>query len=350
MASFKKTKKNNFPSELRFDLISKDWIVIASGRAKRPASFKRDSVGRKTISATSCPFCINFEKQANPSLVFADGKKVATGEKIPKNWTVIVMPNRYPAFLPSSKLDKRLEGGLYQRMNAVGFHEVVVFRNHNKQLAEFSLAEMKEVIDVYQQRYLDLRKKKFVNYIAIFHNQGAKAGASIIHPHSQIITTPLLDVDLRQALANSKDYFKSHKKCVYCQMANWERRTKKRVVFENRNFLALCPFASKSAFQTIISPKKHLSYFERITEEEKRDLAEMFRIVLRKLYKGLNNPDYNFYLHTAPCDTKDYSHYHWHWTILPKATMWAGFELGTRIEISTIAPEVATAYLRKIQT
>lgn len=130
-------------------------------------------------------------------------------------------------------------------------------------------------------------------------------------------------------------------------MNKWELRVKKRIVFENKYFLALCPFASKSAFQIIVSPKAHLSYFEKITEEEKWGLAEAFQKSLSKLYKGLSDPSYNFYLHTAPCDGKEHPHYHWHWTILPKTSTWAGFEIGTRMEISTIEPEKAAEYLRE---
>lgn len=337
-----------FPSELRYDLVSKDWVVIATGRAKRPETFKKERRKTETISKKDCPFC-QIASQEAPTLIFSRGKKVPleSGGGIPKNWTAIVIPNKYPAFLPSSCLEKKSEGEIYQTMNAVGFHEIVVTRSHEIQMAQFSTDEVKEVIDVYQARYLELMKEKFVNYVSIFHNHGVEAGASITHPHSQIVTTPLIDVDLKNALINSNKYFKKNKKCVYCMMGEWERKAKKRVIFENEDFIVICPFASKSAFEVIISPKKHSPYFERMTEKEKWNSAEAFRIALSKLYKGLNDPAYNFYLHTAPCDEKRHDNYHWHWTILPKTSTWAGFEIGTRMEISTIEPEKAAEYLRK---
>jgi len=338
--------KIKFPSELRFDLISKDWVVIARGRARRPEDFKKKKEREEKISPKLCCFC-QIETQNKPVLIFAQNKKVSQETKIPKNWTVVVVPNKYPAFFPFAKLDKKLEGDFYQTINAVGFHEVVVFRNHQKTIGQLPLKKIKEIIDVYQERYLTLMKEKFVNYIAIFHNHGKEAGASLYHPHSQIITTPLLDVDLKKALFNSRKYFRKNGKCIYCQMNNWERKIKKRVIFENREFLIVCPFASKTAFEIIISPKKHLSYFEKITEKEKWQLAEAFKIALNKIYKALGNPDYNFYLHTSPCDGKEYPYYHWHWTILPKTSIWAGFEIGTQMEISTIEPEKAAEYLRK---
>lgn len=344
----KKNSLPKFPSELRYDIVSKDWVVIATGRAKRPETFKKERRIAEKVPKKLCPFC-QIEGQEAPTLVFFKGKKISLrpGGKVPKNWTTIVVPNKYPAFLPSSQLNKRTEGNVYRKMNAAGFHEVVVTHDHKIQMAQFSTKEVKEVIDVYQARYLELMKEKFVNHISIFHNHGIEAGASIAHPHSQIVTTPLIDVDLENALVNSKRYFKKHGKCIYCVMGDWERKVKKRIVFENKDFIVICPFASKSAFEVIVSPKKHRAYFERTTEKEKWQSAEAFRIALSKLYKALNDPAYNFYLHTAPCDGKKYDSYHWHWTILPKTSTWAGFEIGTRMEISTIEPEKAAAYLRK---
>jgi UDPglucose--hexose-1-phosphate uridylyltransferase len=339
-----KNPKKKFPSELRFDSISKDWVVIATGRARRPETFKKERRVKEELVQEQCPFC-KIDIQKKPTLIFVQGKKISAN-KIPKEWTTIAFPNKYPAFIPYPKLEERKEGPFYEKMNAVGFHEVVVTRDHRKSLGQFKIEEAKEVFDVYQKRYQNLMDKNFVNYISIFHNHGLEAGASISHPHSQIITTPLIDIDLSKALNNSEKYYRKTKKCIYCQMNNWERKMKKRIVFENKYFLALCPFASKSAFQVIISPKNHLPYFEKVTEEEKWHLAEVFQKVLSKLYKGLSDPAYNFYLHTAPCDGKKYSYYHWHWTILPKTSTWAGFEIGTRMEISTIEPEKAAAYLR----
>jgi UDPglucose--hexose-1-phosphate uridylyltransferase len=232
-------------------------------------------------------------------------------------------------------------------MDAAGYHEVVVTRDHDRSLAMLSIGRIKEVIDVYQQRYLELMEKPSVKYISIFHNHGKEAGASMSHPHSQIITTPLIDTDLEKAISNAKTYYRKHKKNIYFLMNEWERKTKKRIVFENKDFLVLCPFASKSAFEIIISPKKPSPHFEMISEKEKESLAEAFKKALFSLYKGLGDPAYNFYLHTAPCGKEEYGYYHWHWTILPKTSIWAGFELGAGMEISTIEPEKAAAYLRK---
>jgi UDPglucose--hexose-1-phosphate uridylyltransferase len=336
-----------FPTELRYDVVSKDWVVIATGRAKRPEMFKKEKRKKQIISKKDCPFC-DIGKQLPPTLIMVKGK-VYKGNQIPKDWSLVVIPNKYPAFIPYERIKIEKEGPFYHKIPAVGFHEVVVTKSHLKQLAQFSIEQIKEVIDAYHFRYLELKSKKFVNHIFIFHNHGEEAGASIAHPHSQIATTLLIDRDLQKALLNSKRYFRKHKKCIYCEMNKWERKQKVRIVFENRSFLALCPFASKIAFEVIISPKKHRPYFEEIKDKEKWELAEAFKIVLAKLFKGLGDPSYNFYLHTSPCDGKKYPYYHWHFTILPKTSIPAGFELSAGMEISTIEPEKAAEYLRKIK-
>ncbi len=340
-----------FPSELRLDVVSKDWVVVAKGREKLLLDFLRKGK-RKIIKLSSkiCPFC-QIQTQEKPIFGLNNSEEAALPDIWPPkrfaDWTTILIPNKYPAFSPEAKIRETVEGELYQRLNAVGFHELVISREHDKSPALLSVERVKEMIDIYQKRYLELAKNSFVNHISIFYNHGVEAGASQPHPHSQLITTPLIDIDLRQALSNAEKYFKTRKKCVYCQMSAWEKKIKKRLVFENQGFLVTCPFASKAAFEMIITPKKHSAYFERIADQEKWQLAEALKTALYKLYKGLGDPAYNFYLHTAPCDGKTYDYYHWHWTILPKTKPWAGFEIGTRIEISAIEPEKAAEYLRK---
>ena len=130
-------------------------------------------------------------------------------------------------------------------------------------------------------------------------------------------------------------------------MLAWDRKEKSRIVYETDCFTAVCPFASRVAFEIRIYPNAHNAYFEHIEEHQKDCLAKVFRVVLRKLYKGLANPDYNYFLHTSPADGKKHDHYHWHFEILPKTSTWAGFELSTGIEISTIEPEKAAEHLRK---
>jgi UDPglucose--hexose-1-phosphate uridylyltransferase len=333
------------PSQLRYDEVSKDWVVIAPGRGKRPEMFKRERT-RPVMRPEDCVFC-NLADQSNPVLILVNGKETPL-KPMARDWTLAVIPNKFPAFCPpeNNKICKYTVGSLYHSMDAAGFCEIVVMRDHEKHIALMDLASVEEIVTAYQKRYLELKKNKFVKYISIFHNHGVETGASQPHPHSQIITSPLVDVDLRNALTNSKKYFQKHKKCLACEMTAFEKDIGVRAVWENDDFLAVCPFASKAAFQVIITPKKHSPYFEDVTSNERKNLAEIFSAVMKKMYQGLGDPAYNFYLHTAPADGKDYSYYHYHWTVIPKTSTLAGFELGTRIEISTIEPERAAEHLR----
>jgi len=325
-------------SELRFDLVSKDWVVIATGRGRRPNDFVKQERVKIEVPVGECPFC-NLTKQTLPVLEY----KNEQGE-----WSVVIVPNKFPAFSPSHGLHERAVGP-YSLMDGAGYHEVVITRDHNKSLAELSVEQLHRVIDAYQERYLELANEKLVNYISIFHNHGKEAGASVAHPHSQIIAIPLIDPDLHRSINGSRLFFENQGKCVHCQMLEWDLEDKQRIIYENKEFVVLVPFASRVAFETRIYPKEHHAYFERVKEQSKRQLAEALKVALSKIFKGLNDPAYNFFLHTAPSDGKDYSHYHWHFEILPKTSIWAGFELGTGIEISTVAPEEAAKYLREIK-
>jgi len=332
-----KNKETHYksPSELRFDPVSKDWILIATGRAKRPEMFAKEKKVKMTSSVQDCPFC-NLEKE----------KSILEYKDKNKNWLVKVIANKFPAFSPSDSLNQK-EVGPYKTMDGVGFAELVITKDHEKTLAEIPVTEIKKVLDAYQERYLDLMNEKFVNYVSIFHNNGPTAGASIAHPHSQIITHPIIDPDLRRSLNGSAEYWKNKEKCIHCDMLDFEKKDGQRIVFENKDFLVVCPFSSKIAFEIRIYPKEHQAYFERIKDQEKEYLAEAFKESLSRLHKALRDPDYNFFLHSSPCDGHDYQHYHWHFEIMPKTGTWAGFELGTGIEISTIEPEKAAEYLRQ---
>lgn len=326
-------------SELRQDLVTQDWVVIATGRAKRPQDFAKNERAKDDAGIGSCLF--------EDPVASGQEKDVLIYHRQDGEWTLRVFPNKYPAF-STVKGDKIVPEGPYFAMSSLGYHEVVVTRDHYRQLALMDKMEVAEVLDAYQDRYLDHMSKKEVNYIAIFHNHGKEAGASIPHPHSQLMAIPVIAPYNRLELDGAEKYHKHNKHCVYCVMGEHETKEQKRVVFENEDFVAFCPFASRAAFEVWVMPKKHSPYFERITDEQKVQLAEVFQKALHAIYLALNDPPYNFYIHTAPCDGKDYSHYHWHIEILPHTSTWAGFELDTGIEISSIQPEVAAEHLRSM--
>lgn len=329
---------NDTLSELRQDLVTGDWVVIATGRGKRPDDFSRHEAEHvPSGSVDECPFERPEEtKQEKDVLIYTSND----------DWTLRVFPNKYPAVSRGGMPRERGEGP-YFSVTGNGYHEVIVTRGHETQLATMESWQVAEVLDAYQDRYMSLMNKKGVSYIQIFHNHGKEAGASLAHPHSQLIAIPVVSPYIQLELTGSERYFRKNKELVYGVIAEYESEAKTRVVYENEKFLAFCPFASRSAFEIHVMPKRSSPYFERIGDEEKLLAAEALRAALFSLYQGLGNPAYNFYLHTAPCDGRDYLHYGWHIEILPHTSTWAGFELSTGIEISAIQPEKAAEYLRE---
>ena len=328
-------------SELRRDVVSGDWVVIATARAHRPDEFSKH---RQTVFHQPKKIC-PFEKVSSDTLLVhsLDG-----GQK-KDNWWVQVKSNKYPAF-GKGLCSVFHHMGPYESSEGVGFHEVVFTRDHERTIAGMSDEETELVLRAYQERYKALKDDACVEYVSIFHNQGRLSGASISHPHSQIIAIPVIPPDVARSLDGSFHYFHKHNACVHCMIVNYELREKIRIVYENKSFVVVAPYASKTAFEMRVFPKQHSAHFEEIADHDRLLLANAFRIALAKLSRGLKNPDLNFFLHTAPtADSSQFNHYHWHFEILPKTTIWAGFEIGTGIDITTITPEAAAAFLKKIK-
>lgn len=329
-------------SELRQDIVSGDWVVIATGRAKRPYAFIREKKERWYQSKSNCPF-ENPQMSGNEKPLF-----VLPKSRLIKDWWLQVVPNKFPAFGPSRLCPPETRYGPYTRMDGIGFHEVIITRDHNRSIALFSQDEAECVIRAYRERYLALMNQNCVRYISIFHNSGKGAGATIYHPHSQLIAIPVIPGDVWDSLHGAKKFFRKYKRCAHCKMIDWDLKTRERIVYENESFITVCPYTSRSAFSMVISPKTHSVCFEMTSETDLKLLAEALRISLKKLYKGLKDPAYNYFIHTVPSKGEtDYHFYHWHLEIIPKTTIWAGFEIGTGIEISSIRPEDAAAFLRK---
>jgi UDPglucose--hexose-1-phosphate uridylyltransferase len=263
------------------------------------------------------------------------------------DWFLQVIPNKYPAVEP---LDHNpvYPGGLFNTKAGAGFHEIVIFRDHNRHLADFTKEEIKRVLSAYQERYTSLAREKRIKYISIFHNYGKEAGSTVPHPHSQILALPILPPDVSHSISGSRHYFQKNKKCAHCQMLAQELKEDRRVLYQNEKMIVFAPFASRAEFEIRIFPKKHFAYFNRIKNEELGFLADALKFAFLKIYKKLKDPAFNFFIHTAPTiKNQDYSHYHWHIEILPKFDIWGGFELGTGMDIITIAPEEAVEILRK---
>ena len=344
-------KLGGYPAEvgeLRQEPSSQDWVVIATGRAERPDHFAEE---RKTPKVwpkykETCPFCNETKfPQEEATLRLPDD---------PDSWQVRVFPNRYPAFSPHEEFRSR-KIGPYRVVESTGYHEILATRWHNQTEAKMSLREHALVLEALALRYRDLKSKDSVNYIQIIKNHGPEAGGSLAHPHHQIFTVPVLPGDIARYLNGAEAYFKTHGREVFADMIAFERDSGDRVVFENDDFIAFCPFASRVPFETWIVPKKSDPFFENITPAQRDSLAEAMQYIFRRLHKGLNDPPYNYYLHSAPCDTtgfvcnlKTFQHYRWHIEILPRLTTFGGFELGTGLEINTALPEESAKFLREL--
>lgn len=327
--------------QFRQNFITREWVIVAPERAKRPDQFKKDT-GRKILPEhdEKCPFCTGNEHQTPEAVL----EIVEKGK-----WTHRVVPNKFAAVNPDLST-KREYVGKYLSAPGFGIAEVVIESPlHNQTLATMPTGSIKTLLDIYKQRYTELAKNPSVDLITIFRNHGEKAGTSLEHPHSQIIATSIIAPQIRYPQARSLDYHDSNGDCPYCVMIREEIEQKERIVMGNKHFVVFCNFASRSPFEMHIMPKKHYARFDRINEEETIDLAEVLSKALKKLYYGLNNPDYNFVIFSAPVADGETHYDHWRLVIVPKLTTPAGFEIGSGIQINIMPPEQAAKFLAEVK-
>ncbi|MBI5789268.1 MAG: galactose-1-phosphate uridylyltransferase [Candidatus Schekmanbacteria bacterium] len=329
--------------ELRKDPIIGRWVIIATDRSKRPMDLQ---VPAPEIRGGFCPFCPGNEDKTPPEIM---AYRRNGGKPDSSGWHLRVVPNKFPALQIEGDLDRRGEG-MFDRMNGLGAHEVVIESpDHTKSTAGLSEKELEEVLWAYRDRMLDLKKDKRFRYILVFKNHGSAAGASLEHSHSQIIALPIVPKRVSEEIEGSKRYFAYKERCVYCDIVRQELESGVRVIQENRRFIAVSPFTPRFPFETWLMPKTHQSNFEDILKEEIEQLAQILKDLLLRMETVLNCPPFNFLLHTAPINDKDSEYYHWHFEIIPKLTKVAGFEWGTGFYINPTPPEEATKFLREAQ-
>jgi len=326
--------------ELRKDPVVGRWVIISTERARRPSDFVAEPVRPRQ---TSCAFCEGHEQQTPPEILAGrppDSRLNGPG------WTYRVVPNKYPALRIEGELEPSGEG-LFDRMNGVGAHEVVIETpRHDASLAGLSVDAVTDVLFAYRERMLDLKKDPRFAYVLVFKNHGEAAGASLEHPHSQLIATPIIPIMVSEELAGSAQYYDLKERCVWCDMVRQERRGGGRLIAEFHDFAALAPFAPRFPFETWILPAHHRAAFEESTEEELRGAAAMLGEVLRRMDRVLGGPAFNFMLHTAPFREAQLESFHWHLEVIPKLTRVAGFEWGSGFFINPVPPEDAADALR----
>jgi UDPglucose--hexose-1-phosphate uridylyltransferase len=328
--------------ELRKDPIVGRWVIIATERGKRPVATRTEPTQPQ---GTDCPFCVGREGDTPIEILAYRERNTKANEP---GWRVRVVPNKFPALQIEGDLSKRGEG-IYDKMNGIGAHEVIVeCPQHESSMANLSEENIREVLWVYRDRLVDLKKDPRFVYGMLFKNVGAAAGASLEHSHSQLIVTPIVPINVWEEMNGALEFFGYRGRCIYCDMIHQELASDKRIVLDAQNFVILTPFASRFPFETWIIPKNHNSHFENIQRTEVEELGTLLKTILMKLEIALDRPAYNYIIHTAPFDTQPLPHYHWHMEIIPRLTRVAGFEWGTGFYINPVPPEQAAGYLRDV--
>jgi len=329
--------------ELRKDPITRRWVIIATERAARPTDFPPgDPIPN---NGALCPFCEGHEAKTPPEI--AAIRRPGTAPNTP-GWEVRVVPNKFPAL--------RIEGstamnadGLYESMGGVGAHEVIIETpQHALQPATMSAGQLASALWMYRERYRDLDGDERFKYLLLFRNHGRSAGASLSHPHSQLIALPIVPKQAVEELEGAQAHFAREGRCIYCDILKQEAAAAARVVWENEEFVAFAPFAAWCPFECWLVPKRHEASFGNLGDAQLPALAEAMQHTLGRLYHCLSDPPYNYIVHTAPYDAKVGHFYHWHIEIIPRLSQVAGFEWGSGFYINTVPPEDAARYLRAV--
>lgn len=328
-------------SELRLNVISNEWVIIATERATRPHEFAGRAGNRPVLPAyrDNCPFCPGNEHLATAEIC-------RTGEP-GGAWRTRVVPNKFPALQPAG-IPERTFDGVFRSISGVGIHEVIIeHARHDAVMALMTVDEIAEILQVYRTRYRVIQNDPRVAAITVFKNHGARAGTSLEHPHSQLIATPVVPPQARVRLERAMRYYDEFGACIVCQMLAQELTAAQRVVVASDYFVSFIPYAALSPFHTWIFPRRHCPSFADVADSELLDLARNLKEYLGKLYHGLHNPDFNLTIRSLPgYEHADYLH--WYMSVVPRVSNVAGFELGSGIFVNTALPEHSAAFLRDV--
>ncbi len=327
-------------SQFRQNPVTKNWVLIAPNRAKRPEDYKTYSVmhGMPELDR-SCVFCPGNESENT------DIYRAPEGEA----WEIRVIPNKFQA-LEHTTAYRHKE--FYVSQAGVGEQEVIITRKHNEPVALQSVALVERSLQTFVERYQTLGDDVNIGYVQIFHNHGRDSGASLVHPHYQLYAMRMVPPHFHNEISGCFHYYQTHRSCVYCDIIKEEVTIKDRLVYESEHFVVISAYASRSPFETWILPKRHSARFEEASPEELKHLAFVLKATLGQLYTKLSDPPLNFYFHTMPQKRNqlimhEESSFHWHLTIFPRISIWGGFEFSTGIPINPMPPEETAKFLRE---
>jgi len=327
--------KRETMSQLRQNIITGEWVVIATERARRPDEYIMH-VRRKIVPKKSCVFCVGTETYKN-RITDIETKHI------------YVATNKYPAFSGCDLVEPE-KSGFFFKLPGCGDHELIITKDHDLKIANAPASLWEELLNVSQSRIKHFYSQKSIELAMLIYNHGSEAGASIQHPHAQLFGSPLLPNFVKMELRGAEHFYEKNHQCIFCEMIKSEAQNQIRVVHENAEFISLCFYASRFPFEMWILPKDHESNFEKIAANQMKSFSECLSVSLKKLYKSLNNPPWNFFIHSKPPENHVSSKaYHWHMEITPRVTRFGGFELGGDMIINVVAPEASAEFLRKTE-
>jgi len=331
-------------SELRQDPTTREWVIIAPERAKRPQQApQRKRVDKLPDWDESCPFCPGNESQT-PDEVFSIPISSEASA-----WGVRVVPNRFAALTPAGETTRSEYGRFFHKMDGVGAHEVIIESpSHNTTVALMSYEQVQKVLLAYQERYNALKKNRQFKFITIFKNHGQASGTSLVHPHSQLVATPIPAPYYHRRLNIAVGYYSDVGSCLYCDLLAEELEKGERIVTETKEFVVLHPYASRAPWETWIIPKRHCSSFGLFPDKHLAELAMVLKDTLLCLYQGLDNPAFNYMVDTTITEDEENPYYHWYIRIVPRLNLIAGFEMGSGIYISTALPEDTASLMKQV--
>jgi UDPglucose--hexose-1-phosphate uridylyltransferase len=331
------------PPETRQDRITNQWVAFAPSRSGRPRRTTADdapsAASEEEVPVEGCPFCPGHEDML-PSVLWELG-----AEESPP-WRTRVVPNKYAALDPDrTAYDQTC--GLYRSRASRGRQEVIIDTpRHDQPPAQMPVAQVDAVLQTYLERYHTIRTHDEDLIPFLFRNHGASAGASIAHPHSQLIAPDFAPPQIEQEERAARARYEELGTCPYCVMIEEELDAEARLVWTSDAFVVFVPFAAENPYEMWILPRAHEPEVGRLGDEDRSELARALRDVLRRLRACLDNPDYNFFVRTALDYNSDHPHLHWSLRIRPRTTVQAGYELGTGQRINPSIPERDAAVLR----
>lgn len=329
-------------SVMRLDETTWDWVIYAPARRLRPHDGRPSGTIESRAAEPGCPFCPGNEALTPPEIA-------AVRHRETNAWRVRVIANKFPALTIEESPERQRDVFAFMEMGGCGAHEVIIESPvHNLFLAQHPASHLETLLATLQGRHRDLMRDRRFQTVVIFKNHGLEAGTSLAHPHWQLVATPVVPRLLREKHATATEYFDRTGNCLYCMLRNREIEAKERLLTMNDDFVAFLPYASHMPFETWIVPRFHQASFTQLGENRLRPLAEILKVVLLKLYTGLENPAFNLTIDDVPRGDEDKEYFLWHIRILPRLATPAGFELGSGMSINTVLPEAAAEFLGQV--